>query len=102
MSEPPIKELTLVVFTWALANGGECAHARPGCWESRTRAAGRYGPLTVKINPHMHECDGIAPATARVTDDNSLAVGFMNPYGGTLAGFDEGALIDHFNAQATT
>lgn len=99
MNERKISELTVSVFEWAIKHGGDGAHARPGCWVGRTQPAGVYGSLDVKINPHMEECDGISPATARITSDEAIRVCFCNPYGGVLGGFNEEDLIDHFKSQ---
>ena len=99
MSERGVSELMVAICNWALTHGGEGAHARPGVWEGITEATGKMSPLRVKLNPHTETVDDVPQFSAQITSDVFVAVCIVNPYGGSVIGFDEAALIEHFKAQ---
>ncbi len=102
MSDRPVSELFSVVVEWALRHGGEGAHARPGCWQKDTEATNGLFALSVTLNPHMEQEGDIPPVTAKIEPQDKMgpiAICLAHPYGGSVIGFNEDALIQHFKDQ---
>lgn len=95
----PVKELTVAIATWALDHGGDGAHLKPGLWSGVTEQVDDLGPLTVHANPHPVACGRLQPYTFEVTSDRLVAICLCSPFGGSMMGFSEDALISHFKAQ---
>jgi len=95
----PVKELTLEIASWALKHGGDGAHERPGNWVGITEPIDDLGPLQVRVNPHPEKCGDLDPFTFEVTSDRYVAICVCTPVSGSLMGFSEDALINHFRGQ---
>lgn len=101
MSTGRVSELMAAIVEWALANGVEGAHSRPGLWHGVTAADEHEAALAVALNPHMEEVDDVPPASARVMPADhkgKIAFAVIGPFDGSMIGFSEDRLIAHFRA----
>lgn len=101
MTERPINELFAEIVRWGGSRGAKNINQLPGLWIDTTERVGDFGPVTVKMNGHSEELDGIAPFNA-VIEHKGWPVAMVNPYGGAVMGSDgthEDILIAHFKAQ---
>lgn len=94
-----VKTLAVEIASWAMKNGGDGAHERPGLFVARTEPVDTLGALQVRCNPHPERTDDLDPYTFEVTSDKTISICLCTPLGGTMIGFNEDALIEHFRGQ---
>ena len=106
MSDRGLSQLAVAIAEWGARIGAVKLNEHPGVWTGKAAALDGYGPLTVKVNAHNDEIDGIPPYNFVVhPTENPLAFMVMvNPYGGSMIGGSddlEDRLIEHFDALET-